>query len=42
MNLFQSQDDVNAQKENLIEEVEARMKQNIHNKKLFTIKWGIK
>ena len=38
-NLYQSQDEIDKRKENLIEEIEARMKQQIETNELFTIKW---
>ena len=41
MNLFQAQDEIDGKKENLIEEVEARMKQNIKKKNLFKIAWNL-
>ena len=33
------QDEIDLRKENLIEEIEARMKQKIETNELFTIKW---
>ncbi len=40
-NLYQSQDEIDKRKENLIEEIEARMKQQIETNELFTIKWKV-
>jgi len=40
-NLFHAQDEVDKRKENLIEEIEARMKQKIETNELFTIKWKV-
>ena len=38
-NLFHAQDEVDLRKENLINEIEARLKQKIENNELFTVKW---
>lgn len=38
-NLFQAQDEVEDRKDKLIEEIEARLKQQIEKTELFTIKW---
>jgi ERCC4-related helicase len=40
-NLYQAQDEVDVRKENLINEIEARMKQKIETDELFTIKWKV-
>ena len=40
-NLYQAQDEVDVRKENLINEIEARMSQNIETDELFTIKWKV-
>jgi hypothetical protein len=40
-NLFHAQDEVDKRKENLIEEIEARMKQKTETTELFTIKWKV-
>ncbi len=40
-NLYQAQDEVDSKKENLISEIEARLKQNIETNELFLIKWTI-
>lgn len=40
-NLYQSQDEVGRQKENLINKIESRMKQQIETNELFTIKWRV-
>lgn len=42
MNLYQHQDDVDQKKENLISDIEARLKQMISKNELFTIRWTIK
>lgn len=39
--LFNAQDEVEQRKDNLLEEVEARMKQSISREDIFTIKWRI-
>ncbi|MBN1782720.1 DEAD/DEAH box helicase, partial [bacterium] len=41
MKLFEAQDDVDKRKENIIEEIEQRLKQNIHEKELFYIRWRV-
>jgi hypothetical protein len=41
-NLFEAQDNVDKQKEKLIEEVEARMRQNIQKNILFQIGWSLR
>jgi len=41
MNLYQAQDEVDGKKENLIEEIEARLKQTIEKNELFLIRWKI-
>jgi len=38
---YQAQDEIDMRKENLIEEIEARMKQKIETNELFTIKWRV-
>jgi superfamily II DNA or RNA helicase len=40
-NLFQAQDEVDAKKEKLIDEIEARLKQKVTNDRLFLIRWTI-
>ena len=40
-NLYQAQDEVDVRKENLINEIEARMSQKIETDELFTIKWRV-
>ena len=40
-NLYQAQDEVDGKKENLISEIDARLKQNIETNELFLIKWII-
>lgn len=40
-NLYQAQDEVDRRKENLINEIEARLKQKIEMDELFLIKWAI-
>ncbi len=40
-NLFHAQDEVDKRKENLIEEIEVRLKQKIETNELFTIKWKL-
>ena len=39
--LYEAQDEIDKQKENLLDEVEGRLKQNISEEELFTIKWRI-
>ena len=41
LNLYQSQDDVDNKKEQLIEEIEARLKQKIETTELFTVRWKV-
>lgn len=41
MNLYQAQDEIDLKKENLINEIESRMKQQIETNELFTIKWKL-
>ena len=41
MNLFQAQDEVDVQKDKLIEEIEARLKQRIEKNELFLIRWKL-
>ena len=40
-NLYQAQDEVDVRKENLINEIESRMKQKTKTNEWFTIKWKI-
>ena len=40
-NLYQSQDEVDARKERLIDEIEARLKQKVTKDRLFLIRWRI-
>lgn len=42
MKLFEAQDEVDKKKETIIEEVEARLKQQIHEQELFMIRWRVK
>ena len=42
LNLYQAQDEVENRKESLIEEIEARLKQNLSTVKLFAIRWEIR
>jgi adenine-specific DNA-methyltransferase len=39
--LFEAQDAIDAQRDDLIEKVEARLTQSIETKKLFSIRWRI-
>ena len=39
--LFEAQDQIEGKKDGLLEEVEARMKQSIHDESLFVIRWKI-
>ena len=39
LNLYQAQDDVETKKETLIEEIEARLRQNVTINKLFAVRW---
>ncbi|MBU4201397.1 MAG: DEAD/DEAH box helicase [Verrucomicrobia bacterium] len=41
LNLYQAQDDVERQKERLIEQIEARLKQNVKTADIFTIRWRV-
>jgi ERCC4-related helicase len=41
MNLYQQQDDVDNKKEQLIEEIESRLKQRIETTELFAIRWKV-
>ncbi len=41
MNLYQQQDDVDNKKDKLIEDIEARLKQKIERKELFSLKWEL-
>lgn len=41
-NLYQAQDEVDEQKEKLIDSIEQRMEQNIQLEELFTIQWSLK
>jgi hypothetical protein len=41
MNLYKAQDEIDLKKENLINEIESRMKQQIETNELFTIKWKV-
>jgi adenine-specific DNA-methyltransferase len=41
LNLYQAQDDVEHQKERLIEKIEARLKQNVNKTDIFTIRWRV-
>lgn len=38
-NLYQAQDDVDARKDTLIEDIEARLEQKIEGNELFLIRW---
>ena len=40
-NLFLAQDEVDKRKEKIIEDIEARLKQKIETKELFTIRWSL-
>jgi len=40
-NLFEAQDEIERRKEDLIGEVEARLRQQIHREELFTIRWRV-
>jgi hypothetical protein len=39
--LFEAQDEVDQKKERLLQEIEARLKQNIKETELFTIRWQL-
>ena len=41
MNLYQAQDDVEDKKEKLLDDVEARLQQNIKKEELFFTKWKV-
>jgi len=41
LQLFESQDEIDARKEHLIEEIEGRIKQKVVEEELFTIRWTI-
>ena len=41
MNLYHAQDEIDLRKENLINEIESRMKQQIETNEMFTIKWKV-
>lgn len=41
LNLYQAQDDVERQKESLIEQIEARLKQDVKTTDIFTIRWRV-
>jgi len=41
LNLYQSQDEVDNNKEQLIEEIEARLKRRIETTELFTVRWKV-
>jgi len=41
MNLYKSQDDVDARKEALLNEIEARLRQRVQRETLFSIQWKI-
>ncbi len=40
-NLYRAQDEVDDKKERLIEEIEARLKQKMEKKELFTVRWSV-
>ena len=40
--LFSAQDEIDNQKEDLLNTIEKRLKQSIHKKELFTIRWNLK
>lgn len=42
LELFKSQDEIDNAKENLISDIEKRLKQNIILQQLFLIKWNMK
>lgn len=39
--LFEAQDEIDSRKEGLIEDVEARLRQKIHDEELFSIRWRV-
>jgi hypothetical protein len=41
MNLYQAQDEVDSRKEQLIQEIEARMQQRLSRDELFLLRWSI-
>jgi hypothetical protein len=41
MNLYEAQDEVDAKKERLLEDIEARLKQKLERNELFLIRWRI-
>lgn len=41
LNLYQSQDEVDNKKEQLIEEIESRLKQKTETTELFTVRWKV-
>ena len=41
-NLFEAQDQIDSRKENLLNEIEARLQQSVKLEELFTIKWHLK
>jgi len=41
MNLYQAQDEVDLRKENLIEEIEARLQQKLERNELFLVRWKV-
>jgi len=41
LSLYQAQDDVDAKKEGLLEEIEARLSQSLSREVLFTIRWRL-
>ncbi|MFZ2800745.1 MAG: hypothetical protein WAZ30_11010 [Syntrophorhabdus sp.] len=41
MNLYEAQDEVDAKKEKLLEEIEARLQQKLERNELFLIRWKI-
>jgi ATP phosphoribosyltransferase len=40
-NLYHAQDEIDKRKENLIDEIEARLKQKIEAEELFLVKWRV-
>ena len=41
MNLYEAQDEVDAKKEKLLEEIEARLQQKLERNELFLIRWKV-
>ena len=41
MSLYETQDEVDRRKERLLEEIEARLKQRLERKDLFSIRWKV-